>query len=60
MANGINQIIETNNINRRAVVEKMWLSHYNNILLQKGLITPDQHHKMKVYINTRKGSSMES
>lgn len=60
MANGINQIIETNSINRRAVVEKMWLSYYNNILLEKGLITPDQHHKMKVYINTRKGSSMEN
>lgn len=44
---------------RHAAVEKMWLNHFNNGLLEQGLITPDQHRKMKVYINTRKTSSGE-
>ena len=48
-----------NEAKRRAVVERTWLSYYNNVLLEKGLITPAQHHKMKIYINTRKPLSME-
>lgn len=59
MRNNIDQIIESNEARRRAAVEKMWLNHFNNNLLEQGLITPDQHRKMKIYISTRKTSSME-
>lgn len=44
---------------RRNVVEKMWLNYFNNGLLEKGIISPEQHRKMKVYISTRKPSAME-
>ena len=52
---------ELNNKNEAAkqnVVEKMWLNHYNNTLLEKGLITKDQHHRMKVSINSRKPTDL--
>lgn len=39
---------------RQAVVEKMWLHYYNNVLLMYGLISEIQHHKMVVKINHRK------
>jgi hypothetical protein len=35
------------------LVENMWLHHYNNTLLAKGLITEAQHRKMKASINSR-------
>lgn len=38
---------------RRAVVEKMYLNYFNNSLLAQGLITPEQHRKMKIQIATR-------
>ena len=44
---------------RRNVVEKMWLNYFNNGLLEKGMITPEQHRKMKLYISTRKSPAME-
>lgn len=44
---------------RRAIVEKMYLNYFNNSLLEQGIITPEQHRKMKVYISTRKSSSSE-
>lgn len=43
----------------RALVEKMWLNYYNNSLLEKGLITRDQHRRMKVLISSRKSSALE-
>lgn len=45
-----------NEAKRKAVVERMWLSYYNDQLLKRSLITPDQHRKMRVYINGRKPS----
>lgn len=57
MSNVVNNVISE--AKRRAAVERMWLSHYNNTLLQKGLISPAQHHKMKIYISTRKPLSTE-
>lgn len=39
---------------RRAVIEKMYLNHFNNELLAQGIITPEQHRKMQVQIATRK------
>lgn len=56
MAKSLNETIAVNEAKRRAVVEKLWLNHYNNTLLEKGLITQDQHHKMRIYIATRKSS----
>lgn len=48
-----------NEARRRAVVEKMWLNYFNNGLLEKGLITPDQHQKMEMQIKTRKSKAYE-
>lgn len=42
---------------RRAAVEKMWLNFFNNGLLEQGIITPEQHRKMKLQIATRKPNS---
>ena len=39
---------------RRAVVEKAYLNYFNNSLLEQGLITPEEHRKMKLQIATRK------
>lgn len=38
---------------RRAVVERMILNYYNNVLLDKGVITKDQHLQMQVSIASR-------
>lgn len=40
---------------RRAKVEKMWLSFYNQTLLEKGLITHSEYKKMQAQISARKG-----
>ena len=56
MAKSLNETITVNEAKRRAVVEKLWLNHYNNTLLEKGIITQEQHHKMRIYIATRKSS----
>ena len=53
------QLNLTNEQRRRAVVEKMWLSYFNNTLLEKGVITQDQHRKIQVRINSRKPTGME-
>ena len=39
---------------RQAIVEKMWLQHYNNMLLAQGLITREQHRQMQLKILHRK------
>lgn len=49
----------SNEQQRRNVVEKMWLNYFNNTLLEKGMISPEDHRRMKVYISTRKPSAME-
>lgn len=43
----------TNEQQRRAVVEKMWLNFYNQTLFEKGLINEKQHKKMTTKINSR-------
>lgn len=43
----------TNEQQRRAVVEKMWLNFYNQTLFEKGLINEKQYKKMITKINTR-------
>ena len=49
----------SNEQRRKSVVEKMWLNYYNNSLLEKGMITQDQHRRMQVQINSRKPSALE-
>lgn len=49
----------SNEQRRKSVVEKMWLNYYNNSLLEKGMITQDQHRRMQVQINSRKPAGME-
>lgn len=44
----------TNEQRRQVVVERLWLHYYNNVLLEKGLITETQHRRMKAQINGRK------
>ena len=41
-------------LQKQAVVDKMWLHYYNNTLRDKKIITPEQHRKMKVQINSRR------
>lgn len=36
----------TNEQQRRIVVEEIWLRYFNDTLLQKGLITQQEHQKM--------------
>lgn len=54
MHKSVHEIIENNEAKRRTVVERMWLNFFNNGLLEQGIITPEQHRKMKVQIATRK------
>ena len=39
---------------RRAAVERMILNHFNDTLLNLGIITTQEHEKMRVQIVTRK------
>lgn len=43
---------------KERVLEKLWLTYYNDTLYEKGLITEQQRNKMRVMIKTR-ASSME-
>ncbi len=47
---------EINEARRRTVVERMYLNYFNNTLLERGQITPEEHRVMKNWITTR-GSS---
>lgn len=55
----MNQQNTTNDLRRQAVVEKMWLHHYNNTLLEKGLITQTQHRRMMAKINSCRKSDTQ-
>ena len=50
---------EINEARRRTVVERMYLNYFNNTLLERGQITPEEHRVMKNWITTRKSSSLE-
>lgn len=41
---------------KQAKVEKMWLNYFNNSLLEKGIITPEEHRRMEAQIVARKDS----
>jgi hypothetical protein len=41
-----------------SILQKLWLTYYNDTLYAKGVITEDERNKMRVIIKTR-ASSME-
>jgi hypothetical protein len=43
---------------KESVLQKLWLTYYNDTLYERGLITEDERNKMRVMIKTR-ASSME-
>ena len=43
---------------KRSILEKLWLTYYNDTLYEQGVITEAEHNRMRVKIKTR-GSSME-
>lgn len=55
MANKGNGITEQK---KEIVLEKLWLTYYNDTLYEQGLITEAQRNKMRVMIKSR-AASME-
>lgn len=49
----VGKVTPTQNAARHNAVEKMWLQHYNNVLLEQGLITDEQYRRMCAQIATR-------
>ena len=43
---------------KKSVLEKLWLTYYNDTLYEQGLITEAQRNKMRVMIKSR-AASME-
>ena len=50
---------EINEARRKVVVDRMYLNYFNNTLLERGQITPEEHRVMKNWITTR-GSSVRT
>ena len=44
---------------RRAVIEQLWLTYYNDTLLAKGMITETQHSRLRLMIRRRTASVAE-
>ena len=38
---------------KQSILEKLWLTYYNDTLLEKGVISQEEHDKMRVKIKTR-------
>lgn len=55
MAEKGNEITEQK---KKSVLEKLWLTYYNDTLYEQGLITEAQRNKMRVMIKSR-AASME-
>lgn len=45
--------VVSNEVQKQAVWEELWLNYYNDTLLKKGLITEQEHRMMKLKINSR-------
>ena len=43
------------NEKNKATYEQLWLRYFNDTLLEKGIITKDEHYKMNTRILNRKG-----
>lgn len=42
---------------KKALAEQMWLSYFNHVLYEKGLISEQERNRMQNMINTRKPST---
>lgn len=38
---------------KQAVMEQLWLTYYNDTLYARGLLTEDQHNRMRVMLKNR-------
>lgn len=45
------------NEKKKALAEQMWLSYFNHVLYEKGLISEQERNRMQNMINTRKPST---
>ena len=43
---------------KQAVIERLWLTYYNDTLFAKGLITEDQRNRMRLMIKSRTTAKM--
>ena len=43
---------------KQAVIERLWLTYYNDTLFAKGMITEDQRNKMRLMIKSRTATKM--
>ena len=41
---------------KQSILEKLWLTYYNDTLYHHGVITQDEYNRMRVKIKTRAGS----
>ena len=41
---------------KQSVLEKLWLTYYNDTLYEKGLITEEERNKMRIRIKNRASS----
>ena len=41
---------------KQAVIERLWLTYYNDTLFAKGLITEEQRNKIRIKIRNRPAS----
>ena len=42
---------------KQAILERLWLTYFNDTLLAQGVITEAEHNKMRVKIKTRMSSA---
>ena len=42
---------------KKSLAEQMWLSYFNHVLFEKGLISEQERNRMQNMINTRKPSA---
>lgn len=45
--------VVSNEAQKQAVLEELWLTYYNDTLLKHGLITENEHRAMLLKINAR-------
>ena len=41
---------------KQRILESLWLTYYNDTLFEQGVITEDEHNKMRVKIKMREAS----
>lgn len=48
-----NQMDSSLTATQQTVIRNLWLTYYNNTLLERGIISQDEHRKMKIKINNK-------